>query len=84
MDVEKVYIYGLSFSNVDLPYLYEIASKVDLRRTHWVVSCYSRSDYAKVMNFFNLIRLDKSLYSIVKLQDIQKLKQLDMFDPIIL
>ena len=50
LDVQKIYVYGFSFSPIDMPYLEKI-----IRRTkpemHWVISWYSQEDRWRVMDF---------------------------------
>ena len=73
MDVEFVYIYGLSFSPVDRGYLDKICSSVNLDNVFWEISCFSRKDEENAKSFveshqikggkFRLIRLTDILYS---------------------
>ena len=46
-DVEMIHIYGFSFSDIDLPYLGEIISMVNLKTTQWEVSFYNPNDKKK-------------------------------------
>jgi len=50
--VETVHIYGLSFSPVDVPYMNEIASKVNTATTKWKVNFYSDEDKEKAVFIF--------------------------------
>lgn len=54
-DVERIYVFGFSFSSIDMPYLEKI-----IRRTkpkiHWVISWYSQEDKRRIMDF--VIRYD--------------------------
>ena len=74
-DVQTIYIYGLSFSPVDEPYLDEVASKVNALTTKWVVSYYSEEDKENAERFFGLKGIKKDSVSFVKLGDLQVVKQ---------
>mgnify|MGYP003399935755 CR=1 FL=1 len=46
-EVEMIHIYGFSFSDIDLPYLGEIISMINLKTTHWEVSYYKPDEETK-------------------------------------
>lgn len=71
-DVDHVHVYGLSLSEVDLPYLEYFASK--FKDSHWEFNDYKGNDVAKINNFCRLNSLDH--YSIISLEDIQYVRQL--------
>lgn len=74
-DVQTVYIYGLSFSPVDEPYLDEVASKVNAATTKWVVSYYSDEDKENAEQFFGSKGIKQDMVSYLKLDDLLVEKQ---------
>ena len=74
-NVQNVYIYGLSFSPVDLPYLDEVVSKVNVDAAKWIVSYYSGDDKETAERYFSQKKIDKALISYVKLNDLLLVKQ---------
>jgi hypothetical protein len=54
-DIERIYVYGFSFSSIDMPYLEKIISRTK-PETHWVISWYSQEDKRRIMDF--IIRHD--------------------------
>lgn len=73
--VEDVYIYGLSFSPVDEPYLDEVIKKVNTNKTKWTVSYYSDDDKENAEAFFLKSAIKKDLVSYVKLDELLQVKQ---------
>jgi hypothetical protein len=55
LDVQKIYVYGFSFSSIDMPYLEKIIRRTK-PETHWVISWYSQDDRRRLMDF--VIRYD--------------------------
>ena len=55
LDVERIYVYGFSFSSIDMPYLEKIIRRTK-PETHWVISWYSQEDKRRIMDF--IIRHD--------------------------
>ena len=55
LDVERIYVYGFSFSSIDMPYLEKIIRRTK-PKTHWVISWYSQDDKKRIMDF--VIRYD--------------------------
>lgn len=49
-DVEVIHIYGFSFSDIDMPYIEDIASMVDLKKVKWEVSYYEDRDEGRFRN----------------------------------
>lgn len=43
-EIEHIYIFGFSFSNIDMPYIKEIADIINRKRVLWKVSYYNPSD----------------------------------------
>lgn len=74
-DTETVYIYGLSFSPIDQPYLDEVVSKVNKATTRWIVSYYSEEDRMNAQHFFYTKSIQKNLVSYVKLEDLLLIRQ---------
>ena len=75
---ESVYIYGLSFSPVDRPYLDEIVRNVDPSTTKWEVSYFSDEDREKAEDFFKQKGIKEDLVSFVKLNDLLLVKQTEL------
>lgn len=50
LDVQGIYVYGFSFSPIDMPYLEKIVSRTS-PETHWVISWYSQEDKRRIMDF---------------------------------
>lgn len=78
IDVEHIHIYGFSFSEVDLPYLLEIAKKVDIQNVDLEISVYSNKDKKKAEKFIKKISAPKTV-SFIRLDEIMKYKQLSLF-----
>ena len=55
LDVKRIYVYGFSFSSIDMPYLEKIIRRTK-PETHWVISWYSQDDKRRIMDF--VIRYD--------------------------
>ncbi len=50
LGVERIYVYGFSFSSIDMPYLEKIIRRTK-PETHWVISWYSQDDKRRIMDF---------------------------------
>lgn len=50
LDVQRIYVFGFSFSTIDMPYLEKIIRRTK-PDTHWVISWYSQEDRWRVMDF---------------------------------
>ena len=74
-DVQTIYIYGFSFSSIDLPYLRKIVSELDIKTTKWIVSFYSEDDIENANNFFEESNIPLSQVSFIKLYDLLLVKQ---------
>lgn len=74
--VTEVYIYGLSFSPVDEPYLEHIISTV-APNAQYVASYYSRSDMENIETF---AKKHDIAIRLVQLEDLQVVRQLKMFE----
>ncbi len=49
-DVQRIYVYGFSFSPIDMPYLEKIIRR-SKPETHWVISWHSQDDKRRIMDF---------------------------------
>ena len=63
LDVERIYVYGFSFSYIDIPYLEKIIRRTK-PETHWVISWYSQEDKRRIMDF--VIRYDIQNFTMIK------------------
>lgn len=62
-DIERIYVFGFSFSSIDMPYLEKIIRRTK-PETHWVISWYSQEDKRRIMDF--VIRYDIQNITIIK------------------
>ena len=76
--VEHIYIYGVSFSPVDEPYLDEVVSKIKTNRTKWTVSYYTTDDMKTAKQYFDKKGIKGALVEYVKLEDLKLLKQMEI------
>lgn len=79
-DIEKIHIYGFSFAEVDLPYLIEVAKKVNMKNIEMEISYYSDNDKKKAEAFCELMSLTPKKVTFIKLENIRKYKQLSLFE----
>lgn len=77
-DIQIVYIYGLSFSPIDLPYLDEVIRNVNKSTTKWNVSYYSEKDKVSAQQYFEDNGIKEVLVNYVKLEDLQLINQLKL------
>ena len=63
LDVERIYVYGFSFSYIDIPYLEKIIRRTK-PETHWVISWHLQDDKRRIMDF--VIRYDIQNFTIIK------------------
>ena len=61
-DVERIYVYGFSFSYIDIPYLEKIIRRTK-PETHWVISWHSQDDKRRIMDF--VIRYDIQNFTMI-------------------
>lgn len=52
VEIKEVVVLGLSFSDVDLPYLNKICNSVNAQAVHWVSNAFEDCDRNKQMKFF--------------------------------
>lgn len=69
-EIERVFMYGFSFSSIDLPYLEEIVKRTK-PEIHWVISWYSKEDKRRIMDFV-------TKYNIQNITIIKGIKYLDI------
>ena len=50
LDVQRIFVYGFSFSPIDMPYLEKIIRRTK-PETHWVISWHSQDDKRRIMDF---------------------------------
>ena len=62
LDVGRIYVYGFSFSSIDMPYLEKIIRRTK-RETHWVISWHSQDDKRRIMDF--VIRYDIQNFTMI-------------------
>ena len=62
LDVERIYVYGFSFSYIDIPYLEKIIRRTK-PETHWVISWYSQDDKRRIKDF--VIRYDIQNFTMI-------------------
>lgn len=51
LNVQRIFVYGFSFSPIDMPYLEEILRRTN-PETHWVISWVSQEDKNRILDFF--------------------------------
>lgn len=79
-DVENIYVFGFSFSPVDIPYIDEILQYIDKTKVKWSISYYCKDDIDKIESFMQLKEISPILWNpLIRLEDIQILKQLNLF-----
>ena len=76
-NVKHVYLFGISFSTVDEPYLIKIIDSV-LPTATYVISYYSKNDIERINNFIATQKITN--YEYVKLSDLAVNRQLDLFE----
>lgn len=76
-NVEHIYIYGCSLTNVDLPYFETIASVVNIARVKWDVNAFGKDTNAYMEDcqhkkqFIKNLGVDEALIKIYRLDDIK-------------
>mgnify|MGYP003302398037 CR=1 FL=1 len=70
--VEEVFVYGISFSKVDEPYLKKVASVSS--NAHWTLSYYGEVDMCKIREFIDKNNIEN--YNIIMLDDMVNRNQL--------
>lgn len=79
-DVEKVYVYGLSFSDIDMKYIAEIIRNHNAASSiQWEISYFSEVDKKKVKKFVADYHLTEKNVHIYTLEELQERSQLSLF-----
>lgn len=76
-NVQKIYAYGFSFSDVDMPYMSKIVEMAPL--AHWDISCFSSKDRNRAKTF--AITHGVNDFSLISLSDVQNPRQLEIEFP---
>lgn len=71
-DVDVIHIYGFSFSDIDMPYIEDIASMVDLKSVKWEVSYYDDEDEERFRKMVRDIGVSDEKISTATLEKINK------------
>lgn len=77
-DVKHIFVYGLSFSSIDTPYIDELISHIDKDTVQWKVSYLTEDDLAKEQAYFKLKGIKSSLLSYIKLDELLLVKQAEI------
>ena len=77
-NVQTIFIYGLSFSPIDLPYLNMVLNIINITTTKWVVSFYSDEDKETAGSYFKQNGIKDALVNYVKLDDLLLVKQAEI------
>mgnify|MGYP003310340607 CR=1 FL=1 len=70
LDVQRIFVYGFSFSPIDTPYLEKIIRRTS-PETHWIISWFSYEDKRRIMDFV-------TKYNIQNITIIKGVKYLDI------
>ena len=75
--VQNVYIFGLSFSKVDLPYI-EAILKIIPCNSIFYISYFSKRDKDNINDFMQNRNIANNRFKLVRLEDLQVIKQLKL------
>ena len=79
-NVERIYIYGLSFSDIDLKYIAEIIRNHNsISDVQWEISYFSETDKEKIKKFMTDYSIAAVNVELIKLGELQERNQLSMF-----
>ena len=80
-EVEIIHVFGFSFSYIDMPYLSTIINHINTDKVKWVISAFSNRDREKIEAFMDDAGIKDNLWKpLVALHNVQKYKQLSLFD----
>ncbi len=80
-EAETIHVFGFSFSSIDTPYLSTIIRHINTDKVKWEISAFSNRDREKAETFMNDAGIKEDLWKpLVALCDVQKYKQLSLFD----
>lgn len=79
-NIKRIHVWGLSLSEIDVPYIKHINSIINSKDVSWEFSWYSDSDKKRIVEIITNIGITQ--YSLVKLEDLIYIthKQLQLFD----
>ena len=79
-NIKRIHVWGLSLSEIDVPYIKHINSIINSKDVSWEFSWYSDSDKKRIVEIITNIGITQ--YSLVKLEDLICIthKQLQLFD----
>lgn len=75
-NVNQIYIFGISFSKVDEPYLEKIIDSV-LPTAKYIVSYHSKDDFNRINKFMSIHNITD--YECIELEDLEVNRQLNLF-----
>lgn len=79
-DVEHIHVFGLSFSDIDIPYLNKIIKHINTDKVKWEISAFSDKDEENVEKFMETTLIKKHLWQpLIELKDVTKYKQGELF-----
>ncbi|MDY4512811.1 MAG: bacteriophage abortive infection AbiH family protein [Paludibacteraceae bacterium] len=78
--LEEIYIYGWSFSNIDTPYIDKILSLNKGNRIKWIISWRFDNDKVNALSYLRSHDVDESMIRFVKLEELVKDLQLLLFE----
>ncbi len=73
---QNFYIYGLSFSSIDTPYITKALSMMDKKNLSIVVNYYNQKDIEKIKEYFHQLEFPEEKITIVQLKDLLVYKHL--------
>lgn len=65
--VEKIFIYGFSFSDIDTPYIDRIIECIDKKKVRWEISWHNENDKGNINTYMKRTAIDRNLWSIFNL-----------------
>lgn len=79
-NVEKIHVWGLSLSEVDIPYIKYINSIITHNSVQWEFSWYSESDKKRIVETIDNVGITQ--YSLVKLEDLMASNKKGLSSPL--
>lgn len=74
-DVRKIYILGLAFSPIDIPYLEEVLYNIDVDKVLWIATAHTSSDEKAINEFIDEHNLDAQKWCITKMDALDIYKE---------
>lgn len=79
-DIEHIYVFGFSFSPIDLPYIDQIVQNIDTKKVKWCISYYNQDDKNRIELYMESKGISSILWKpLIKLKDLQIIRQLSLF-----